>query len=98
METFNNRQLYSGQHIVEPQSSLGGQAAQATEYGSQYFMPGEDALRSLNPGGGAQAAGSLIGLSLPTKDPAAGRAKGRKYDRAQARRREKKDPLLQALR
>lgn len=96
-EILSNRQLYNGRPIIEPESSTAGKIAQGAEYGSQFFMPGEAAIRGLSDGGSLQELGALAGVSLPRRDPAIGRAKGKKFNRREARSREKRDDLTRTL-
>jgi hypothetical protein len=97
LEIANNRKLFNGQRVIEPESSTAGKVAQGIGYAEQFATPAEDIQKSFTTGGGLQALGSLAGVSLPTKDPARGRAKGNAYDRRTAHRRDKKDPLTGAL-
>ncbi len=95
MEVSNNRDLFTGKHIVEPQSSPLGQAVQGGEYAAGQFYPAQLGMDAMKPGGAEQSLGRLAGVNLPPEGRDARMAKGKRYDRRQARTREKKDPVEQ---
>lgn len=95
MEVYNNRDLFTGKHIVEPQSSPLGQGVQAGEYAAGQFYPAQLGMDAMKPGGLEQSAGRLVGVSLPPEGREGRMARGKRYDRRQARSREKKDPVEQ---
>ena len=96
-EILNNRYGFTGQPIIEPQASPAGAAAEAVEGASQYVMPAASGLQALQPGGLEQSLGALAGLKLPAKDKETGYRKRDKFQRSEARRRERRDPLTQDL-
>lgn len=97
MEDLYNRDLYTGQHIREPQSTPLGQATQLGEHAADRFYPAQLGLDALKPGGPQQAAGRLVGVNLPPEGQDARRAKGKASSRKAALRRERKDPLEQLI-
>lgn len=96
-EIMDNRDAFTGRHVIEPGSTPTGQGVQGAEYAADKFYPASLGIESLKPGGAEQAAGRLFGVNLPPSDRDAKRAKGKKYDRRMARSREKKDPLEREL-
>lgn len=97
LELRNNRYGYSGKPVVEPGSTPLGKAVQLGEYAAQPVYPAELAVGALKPGGAAQSAGRLVGVDLPPEGKEQRQAKGKKYERSQARSREKKDPTEKFL-
>ena len=96
-EILNNRYGFTGQPIIEPGSSPAGMAAQGAEGASQYVVPASSALQALQPGGLPQSLGALGGLKIPAKDKETGYRKRDKFQKSEARRRERRDPLTQDL-
>ena len=97
LELLNNRDLFSGRPIIEPESTPAGKAAQGAEFAAGAFYPAQLGMETLKPGGPAAAAGKLVGLDLPPEGREGAQAKSKKYAARQARGREKKDPLTQML-
>lgn len=94
VEVPMNRDAFTGKHIVEPASSLPSKVVQAGEYAADKFNPAQEAMRAAKPQGAGREAARTFGLDLPTDDQQAGAAKGKRYDRSQAKSRTKRDLLL----
>ena len=95
VDAKSNRDSFTGRHIIEPQSSPLGQGVQAGEHAAGLFYPAQLGLDALKPGGAEQSAGRLAGVSLPPEGREGRMARGKRYDKRQARTREKKDPIEQ---
>jgi hypothetical protein len=93
-----NRNIFTGKNTVEPGSTPLGQAAQAGEWLAGKFYPAQLGMELMKPGGAEQALGQLAGVSLPPDSSAAGKAKGKAYDRSRAKSREKKDTIERMIR
>ena len=91
-EILSNRNLFTGQDLINPESSTAGKVAQGAEAASQFFLPGQLAVDTLKPGGAAKGLAGLAGISLPDRDPSIGRAKAKKYERGRAKTTERKTP------
>lgn len=91
-EILSNRNLFTGQDLINPESSTAGKVAQGAEAASQFFLPGQLAVDTLKPGGAAKGLAGLAGISLPDRDPSIGRAKAKKYERGRAKTTNGKTP------
>ena len=83
---------WMGREIVDPRASPMGMAVQTGEAVASHISPLQMLMQSAQEGGATQAAGGLVGLSLPRKPPGpSGRTE--KMLRGRARSRERKDPV-----
>jgi hypothetical protein len=97
VEGAMNRDAFTGQPMVDPAGSPEGMAVQAGERAADKFYPAQLALDAMKPGGVPQSLGKLAGLDLPPEGRKEKRAKYQTRARKTARRREARDPVMQAL-
>ena len=95
IELRTNKVPFSGRDAVDPYASTKGKFVQAGEAAADEFYPAQLAMDVAGPGGLAQAIGALAGISLPAKAPGQSgmKASTKKRLKAQAKSREKKDPI-----
>ena len=99
-EASTNRNAF-GQKIVEPAAPLGEKVVEGAEEATGFVPPVQSALAVAGAAdseiGSREAARNLL-VDLPTDKQKLNKAKGAEYDRRDARRRARKDPILRMMR
>jgi hypothetical protein len=85
-----------GRLVIDPRGSLPGMTIQAGEAVANQFMPTKMGMQAMGEGGLPQAAGGLVGLNLPPREPGP-MGKTQRMLRGRARSREKRDPVQQKI-
>ena len=95
IELLTNKVPFSGRDVVDPYASTKGKIVQAGEAAADEFYPTQLAMDVAGPGGWQQAVGALAGINLPAKAPGQSgmKASTKRRLEAQAKAREKKDPI-----
>jgi hypothetical protein len=86
-----------GRPLVEPGASPLGKAVETGEAAADKVSPLQTARSMAKPGGVAQQVASQVGIDLPSPQTVANRQKGKIYERRDAMRRERKDPVESAI-
>jgi hypothetical protein len=89
---------FAGRKIVEPQSTPLGQAVQAGEYAAGKIQPLQQAMGMAKEGGVPRELGKMVGLDIPPEGREQVRERAKRFDRRRAMKRERKDPILRAIR
>lgn len=95
-QAYTNKDVF-GRNIIEPGASLKGKAIEAGEAAAGEIGPVQAAQQMLKPGGPQQYLMQTFGLKVPTPEQQRGKAVGKRIERKQGAKRERKDPAERAL-
>ena len=96
MAMYSNKDVF-GRNIIEPGATLTGKLTEAGEEAAGLLDPFAEAEKMMKPGGLDQFMLRQLGVKSPTPEQEHGKAVGKRIERKQAGKREKKDPIEQSI-